>query len=333
MYNLVRDAQHGDSNSFAILYSISYNDIYDKCRRILNDEYDIQDIIFNTYVAAHKNLRALSSANYIDKWINILFESQLSVFLKKRDDNIKKYYFKLHPIIRQNKKKLDEDNAEQLLESVFMAVGAPKHDVPLSSLAAYHSYRNNRLALQKGILVIAILALVFIPFFTMKPNMIVEKNTKASKYDQIHYTIDVSSFLPISTVFATQDNKDMTVMVDGDKIYDARATQNGKMIITATAINGKSVSTEVDVTGIDTFDPVVNSYALDNGKIVVEASDEGSGLDYEKSVVAKLSEGLLTPPIEYDDSTGKMIFDYYVGDTALTIYDKAGNYSTYTVNP
>lgn len=328
MNSLLKDAKSGDANSFAIIFAMSYEDLYYKASKYTRREYDIQDLLFKTYVTAYKNLYEVQDAGFLLEWLDKLFYAHLKIFLYKTFGTIDRKPFKV-----SSKNKMSIETAEQLLESVFMQVDSDPHSLPLESLLSYHKYRNNRFILQRVLLVVVILMLMVFPFFGSSPEMSITFVKSLSKYNQSHFYINITSVFPISTVIATMDDdSDVTVMLENVNIYEATAVKNGTMTVTATAINGKSTTKRIKVEGIDTTGPIVDDYELVDGNLVIRASDDNSGIDFEKTVTVKTSDASLHPPIEYNKSKGTLVMNYFgADDTSLVVYDMAGNSTTYTV--
>lgn len=331
--SLIKESLNGDSNSFAIIFCITYQDIYKKAHRVLTKEYDIQDVMFSTYTSVYNKLGELKNPNSLEKWINYIFESHLLVILRKKG---------MSPIENMNRlhsKKFDKglnvmsiDNADRLLESVFMSIGKEPNSVPLETLLAYHKYKNNSLFAQRIFLVAAILLLVLVPFYMLEPKVSIVENPVDFKSNFVSFDVTVKSVLPVNTVIGTLNGNNVTVMIEGDKIYRVYATDNGTLSITTSMLNRKKSTIDVEVTEIDKENPVVSNYGLSDGALVITAEDDVSGIDYENSIVTRISDGATFHPLSVDGQSGQLSFPYFPGDTALTVYDISGKTSTYTVS-
>lgn len=331
--SLVNDSLNGDSNSFAIIFCITYQDIYKKAHRVLPREYDIQDVIFSTYIDVFNKLGELVNPNHLETWINYIFESRLLIILKKKELAPSEYMARLH------QKKYDKglnimslDNADRLLESIFMSVGRDPNSVPLETLLAYHKYKNNSLNVQRFFLALAIIMLITVPFFMLEPRVSISKDPIDYQANFVSYHLIVNSPIPVNTVIGTLNGNNVTVMIDGDKIYKVYATDNGLLSITTSMANRKKNVIDINVTELDKEGPTVKDYGLVSGDLVIYAKDDVSGLDFEKSCIVRLSDGAVFPPSSFDERTGRMEFPYFPGDTGLTVYDISGKSSTFTIS-
>lgn len=331
--NLLNDAKEGDINSFGVIFAYTYQDIFSQCKVYLNREYDIQDIMLNTYLTAYKRLNEVSGAEHVGRWISLICDGQINNFLlsknltRQKAKSIAKTGRSKNPI-----KQMSIENAQQIFDSVLILSGAKTDALPLEALLAYHQYRNNRLLLQRGILLVAILALVFVPFFALSPEMSLSPVPNSNNGVLEKYTINVKSLVPVDYVKATLDGKDVTTMIENDNMYTSYITGNGEYEVTVTLINRKSITKSVYIKDFDMDPPVVDEYYLENGNLIIQCSDEMSGLDYKNTFITRLSNSEVINALSYDENEGVFIFPYIPGDSALTISDKDGNKATFTID-
>lgn len=66
----VKRAQAGDSDSFAQLYSYTYNKVYNYARHYLRDDFLAQDAVQEIYISALKNLNKLNDPTLFIAWLN-----------------------------------------------------------------------------------------------------------------------------------------------------------------------------------------------------------------------------------------------------------------------
>ncbi len=67
---LVRRTKDGDGDSFAELYSMSFNKIYNYARHYLRDEYLAQDAVQEVFINALKNINKLKDPTLFVAWLN-----------------------------------------------------------------------------------------------------------------------------------------------------------------------------------------------------------------------------------------------------------------------
>lgn len=331
--NLVTDAKDGDANSFGVIFAFSYEDIYKHCKIYLSKEYDIQDVMLNTYCSAYKRLDQLGNAKNIERWLFLICEGHITTFLKKQ--GLTRVKAKI--LAKENNKTLKKssislNNAEQILESVLILVGANTDILPLEALISYHQYRNNRLMFQRSLLLIAILALVLIPFFSLSPTMEVSLIPGTYNGNFEKFAISVKTVVPVDYITGTLDNDKVVIMLERDKEYTAYITGNGTFTVTTALLNRKSVTKTIEINDFDVTPPIVTNYYLENGYLIVYAEDDRSGIDFENTIVTQLSNGKVYVPKDYDENAGLIRLPYIKGDSALIIVDKEGNQKSYTIN-
>ncbi len=330
MSSLLEDAKNRDPNSFAIIFAITYEKLYDECKYYTRREYNVQDILFETYVTAYEKISTLKKAKLLPYWLDTIFRDKASEFLHKKVGYVRKKTLKSILFKDKQNSTMTLETAEQLLDSIFMQVGSESHSVPIESLLAYHKYRSSKSYLQKFLILMSLSMLLIFPFFGVKPLMTVTAADERSTSNQSHYIIDVDCLIPMRTVIAKINGKDVTVMIEGDKIYEATAMENGPMVVTATAVNGKKVSIAVNVTNIDKIKPLVSDYSVEGGQLKVYVHDADSGINYNKCAIIRHSDSSVHMPLEHDSTTGYMLFDFYENDSSLVIYDRANNKMAYT---
>lgn len=67
---LVIRAKQNDSDSFAELYALTYNKVYNYARHYLRDDYLAQDAMQEVYISALKNLNKLNDPTLFLAWLN-----------------------------------------------------------------------------------------------------------------------------------------------------------------------------------------------------------------------------------------------------------------------
>lgn len=84
---LVKRAQDGDSDAFAELYTMTYNDQYIKAKRYLRDEFLAQDALQEVYILALRNLDKLSQPKAFIAWLGqINFRICYNMALKQKQE-------------------------------------------------------------------------------------------------------------------------------------------------------------------------------------------------------------------------------------------------------
>ena len=131
--------------------------------------------------------------------------------------------------------------------------------------------------------------------------------------------------LPIRDASADLDGHPIALTKAGSHSYSAEITQNGTLTITATSVNGQTVTRTYQVSHLDTDKPeLVNSYSQD-GVVYLEILDTFSGIDYDHIT------GITPESVNTD--TGVIAFRIPDTPTTVTVPDNAGNELTLLLSP
>lgn len=331
---LINDTLSGDSNSFAVIYIITCDELYIRCHRAFKSEYDIQDVMFNTYTSVYKNLDNIKDPGRLVDWVNFIFERQITVFFQKRKWNVKAMKDRIkHRKYDNGEVELSRENAERLLESIFMFLGIEPNDIPLDSLKAYHNYRTSSLILQRTLIGLAIAAMFLIPFVILKPTVTIEPHPHPDQVipNVAQYLIKVDSFLPINRVLGKIDGEEVTIVTEDDNMYKAMVTKNGTLEIEVVSLNNRAVMEYVEVDSIDHDPPYIPEYRLEGDRLIIKVIDDKSGVDFGRTVITQL-DGRSSGPITYDAQTGEVVLPHYTEGANLWIYDLHGNSAQFTVS-
>lgn len=84
---LVKKAQEGDSDAFAELYTMTYQDQYVRARRYLRDDFLAQDALQEVYILALRNLEKLTQPKAFAAWLGqISFRVCYNMALKRKQE-------------------------------------------------------------------------------------------------------------------------------------------------------------------------------------------------------------------------------------------------------
>ena len=218
---------------------------------------------------------------------------------------------------------LDQEIASKILESVFEKNQVEPNSIPLEVLTSYSSYRKERFALQRTILVIMMVLFLMLPFLFIAPLFTVDTDDKEYTSTPV-YTLEVDSYVPVSRITATIDGRNTPVYeVDAHK-YSIEPVINGKMKVTVTLINKQEKTKYVDVTCVDMEVPVLVSSKWDEDNIYLTLSDAGSGVNFSQIKATDLN-GSEVRPVKTDASRGLIVFRYPTTPINVYIPDNAGN--------
>ncbi len=224
---------------------------------------------------------------------------------------------------RENQPELNLEQAGRILEHVFEANHMEPNSIPLEVLTSYSNYRKERFSLQRMIIVIIMVLFLMIPFLFIPAEFTVQINADAKDVNPT-YTMKVTSPMPVKRINASIEGRNVPVYETDSHIYSIEPTINGRMMLTLTLLNNQTTTRYVDVKNIDLKAPTVVSSDIDNERVYLYVSDEGTGIDYEH-IKAVQTDGTVIKPSSYDKESGCIIFLYPEDSLNIYIPDFAKN--------
>ena len=314
--SLVKDARLQDSNAFASLFAITYEQQYKLAYSYLWDKALVQDTLLDIYLNALHSISRLNRSENFIKWMNNMNIEMCEVLADAMDI--------VPPKGRPKIPSFSLDDAERLLEFVFYEEGRKPNTIPLATLIEYNEYRMQRHTLQRYFVFFIILCFAAIPLFTITPEFTLDIDKAAAKSGQLKYTFTIDSFIPVDTATAQIGDKIVPVLQDGKKSYYMLPTANGPMDVTVNFANKRSVTETINVTGVDRDVPELVSSKTANDKVYLYVKDTGSGINW-KRIYALNGAGDKIAPSSYNAIIGELIFEY--PDDYLNVYipDRTGN--------
>lgn len=219
---------------------------------------------------------------------------------------------------------LDSQTANQLLNNVFTACDMDPSIIPVEVLESWGNYKKPSFNLGRFVAYIFTILLILLPMMFIPPT-IIAKRTNISSGTNATYNIEIKTLLPVRAASADLDGHPIALTKTGSHSYSAEITQNGTLTITATSMNGQSVTRTYEVTHLDTDKPeLIDSYSQD-GIVYLEVLDTFSGIDYDHIT------GITPESVNTD--TGVIAFRIPDDPTTVTIPDNAGNELTLLLSP
>ncbi len=314
--SLVDDARLQDSNAFASLFAITYEQQYNLAYSYLWDRALVQDTLLDIYLNALHSISRLDNSRHFIKWMTDMNVEMCEILADAKGIE--------PPRGRPRIPKYPLEDAERLLEFIFYEEGRKPNSIPLVTLIDYNEYRMQRHSLQRALVIFVILCFAVAPVFFITPSFSLELDKASAKHGQLRYTFTVDSFVPIDTATAQIGDKSIPVLQDGPRSYYILPTANGHMDVTVNFTTRRSVTQSVDVTDVDRDVPELISSKTEGTKVFLYVQDSGSGINWNK-VYALDSSGNTVQPSSYNGITGELLFDY--PDSYLNVYipDRTGN--------
>lgn len=218
---------------------------------------------------------------------------------------------------------LTKEMVNKILTRAFEANHMEVNKVPLEVLESYSNYRKERFLLQRGILVLVLIAFMLMPLLFFTPEVTIHQG-KDVGLGRPAYDVIVDTSLPIVKVTAQIDGVNMPVFEVGEMHYSVRPTANGDMTVTVTLINDQCREIRQVVDCVDTNPPVLIENTFEDGNVVFYVKDVGLGLKPDAAYAMTL-DGERIEPISYDAAAGKAVFDY--PDETINVFfeDTVGN--------
>lgn len=227
---------------------------------------------------------------------------------------------------RKKEELLSPDSAGHMLQNIFEACDVEPNTVPLEDLEAYSNYRRDKFTIQKVAIAVIIVIFLLVPALFVAP--VLSLNPVQNDSNGISYNLSVNSLIPISNVSAELNGNKVPVYQTDEGIYSIEPDANGELLIKVSLLNKQydSISTQVTTVDADYDTPVLDSYEKLDGKLIINLSDEKSGIDYS-GIYAESITGDKTKPDVLDDNPkkGKIAFEYNNESLNIFLPDKAGN--------
>ena len=327
---MIEEALAGDSNSYAILYAATYQNLYQWAFYYTKSEYATQDILTDTYIEAFSHLQELQSPRSFRVWVRNIAQKYILRALRKNDPETWREVNALprptlamrRAIYGRKAPRMSLDIAGQLLEYLFYEVGITPNTLPLDTLAEYHEYRMNLLRIQRAALTLLVFFLCLTPFWFIAPPFEV---TEVNEHGVVTYNLTVDNFLSIKSVTAQVGDQFFPVTQSGKHVYTVRPTNNGDMDLRVTYFNNMTSEQRITVTGVDRDAPVVVDSHMRSGVVTLAISDAVSGIDYEQIAITSLSGTNVPITQEVVDGQETISFSYPGESVDIVIPDKAGN--------
>ena len=219
---------------------------------------------------------------------------------------------------------LDMEVASKILENVFEESEVEPNTIPLEVLTSYSSYRKERFALQRTILIIIMALFLLLPLLFISPTFTLTTLNEEGYTSTPAYEVIVDTFMPVSRITATIDGRNIPVYeVDAHK-YSIEPSVNGQMKVTVTLVNRQQVTHYITVGNVDVEAPVIVSNDSDGENVYLNLSDTGSGINF-KEIKAIDTKGNTVKPVYCDESNGRIGFTYPEDSLNVYVTDYAGN--------
>ncbi len=314
--SLVDDARLQDSNAFASLFAITYEEQYKLSYSYLWDKALVLDALLDIYLNALHSLRRLERSRDFVKWLNDMNIEVCEILADAR--NI------IPPKGRPKIPRFPFEDAERLLEYIFIEEGRKPNSIPLATLVEYNEYRMQRYTLQKYLVFIIILSFITAPVFFVTPDYELTVDKVSAKKGQLRYVFTIESPIPVDTATAHIGEKVTPVLQNGKKSYYILPSTNGTMEVTVNFANHRSVTKTVNVSGVDRRVPEIVSNKIEENKVYLYVKDDGSGVNWKK-VYAIDANNTRTAPLSYNGIIGELIFDFSSDFIHVYIPDRSGN--------
>lgn len=216
------------------------------------------------------------------------------------------------------------EEAEEILQQVFMNCYSDTNSIPVDQLKAYSNYRSEKMSVQKGVAIIGLILFILMPLLFVAPRFTVDNPVSGDRGLPV-YTVRISNLLPIYSVTAQQDGYSLPVYQKDKKVFTVEPAFSGDLTITVSLFSHQWTSTVVPVGDTDTKPPVLEGSSMDGDDLYVYVSDADSGVDYRNAYVMDADGNKLYADY-YDESQGLIEFDDLSGSGCqIIVPDMIGN--------
>ena len=327
---MIEEALAGDSNSYAILYVATYQNLYQWAYYYTKNEYTTQDILTDTYIEAFTHLTDLKSPRSFRVWVRNIAEQYILAALRNQAPTQWDQVDTLpHPTLTMRREiyghrapRMSLEIAGQLLEYLFYEIGMTPNTLPLDTLADFHEYRMNLLRIQRLALAVVVFFLCLAPLWFIAPSFDVAERTN---HGVVSYDLTVKSFFNIKSVTAQVGDQFFPVTQSDSHTYTVKPTMNGDMDLRVTYFNSMTSEQRITVTKVDRDAPVVLESHMNEGTVTLIVQDNNTGVDYNAIALTSFSGEQLTFSHAVVDGQETVSFTYPGESVDIVIPDMAGN--------
>lgn len=220
-----------------------------------------------------------------------------------------------------NESVISQELADQMLQNIFEACNVEPNTIRLEDLETYSNYRRDRFALRKILIRIILVLFLLVPVLFISPKIVAVQQTADQSPT---YNVSVESVLPVLSVKASINGKDVPVYEKQRRVYTLEPGEEGTMNVTVTILNHQYIQKKIKVTAVDNITPNVVSSSRKGDRLHLYVTDNVSGVDYDL-VYATTRNGMKTKPLSIDEKKGLVIFKYPSESVNIFVPDKAGN--------
>ena len=211
----------------------------------------------------------------------------------------------------------------QMLDDVFRESGAKKNTEPLEALSSYAVYRRERFTLQRGLTVAGLVIFLLLPVLFILPEYSVNAEGTGQRGLPV-YRVEVDSLFPVDKVSARINSHALPVYEASSKSFTIEPTRNGTLTVSVVLFNRQEQSSTMDVDDVDSKGPVLTDSETGEDYFLLKVTDEGIGVDY-REIYAVSESGEIYYPLEINEETGEVIFEYPDENWDVYIPDHIGN--------
>lgn len=213
--------------------------------------------------------------------------------------------------------------AEQLLSNVFSACSREPGSIPLEALTSYSSYRKERYALQRTLIILMLALFLLLPLLFFAATIHVRLLNPGGSENPV-YAVSVDTQIPLRQIEARLNGQTVPLYETLPGSYTFVPRSNGELLISAALVNRQETAERVNICGVDTDAPKLRETEFESDRICLMVEDFGSGVDFS-SVTITDPDGLLLSPLAFDPETGCIAIAYPTKTLRVSIPDLRGN--------
>ena len=219
--------------------------------------------------------------------------------------------------------KLSQEEATEILERVFSRCFVDANSIPVEQLENYSNYKTEKLAVQKAIAVIGLVAFILLPLWFIAPRFTVSEATLGERNLPV-YTVEISNPLPIYSVTAVLNGYSLPIYQKENKVFTIEPTTNGTMTVTVELFSHQWTKRLIEVTEVDSTAPVLLDSTQNDDSVYLYIQDDGVGINYSKILAIDTKGQTIYPEKIYED-VGCVEFSTENGEMTVYVYDYVGN--------
>lgn len=224
---------------------------------------------------------------------------------------------------KRSGKQLDQKAAGDILANVFDQCSQEPNPTPIETIRSRKRRHDVLLVLCWTVACLAIVACIILPI-SMATARVEVSWVEGTPAGSPVLQLAADSFIPIESITAYLDGKEVRVHEVAEQIYQLYPDQNGRLVLTLTLMNKHTTEATVEVVGVDHTPPQLVSSSLESGELEIFLEDTDSAIDFD-GIYALSVNGDRVEPLRCNPGAGSVVFAFPEDSLNIFVSDECGN--------